>query len=262
MQKELLTSLGLSKDETIIYSFLLENGEATAGVIIKKNPFKRGTVYNILKSLKEKGIVEENEDTKIAKFKALHPSHLLKFAEEQERNAQLNKEALNTILPDFISRYNLSQEKPGVRFYEGIQANQRLYEDILRTNEDYQFVRMTYESTFKEAVKPVFKQFMKKRIKQGLKVRAITPADDKHATEEARKEQERKDKDILFDRTWVDPKLYNAPVEIDIYGDRVAMMSYGKEFIGMIIQSKQISDAMKQLFELARIGAKVKSGMV
>jgi len=76
---------------------------------------------------------------------------------------------------------------------------------------------------------------------------------------EGRKEQEKKDQDILFDRTWVSTSLYNSPVEIDIYGDRVAIMSYGKEFVGTIIQSEQISKALKQVFELARVGAKVKS---
>ena len=48
----------------------------------------------------------------------------------------------------------------------------------------------------------------------------------------------------------------NTTLEIDIYGNKVALLSFGKELIGTIIESKQIAEALKQIFDLAKLGAK------
>ena len=259
MDIERLKNLGLRKEEIDVYLFMLPKKSVKAGEIIKKTGLKRGTVYNILVNLANKELIEEIKKTKVAQWRVKHPSGILALVEKQELNLSESKEALTKSLPALLTQYNLAHERPGVRFFEGIAGNEQLYNDILSVGQDYYLLRPVYESTFKEQVKPVFKQFMKKRISHNLRVKAITPADDKHVAPEGRKEQEKKDQDILFDRTWVSTSLYNSPVEIDIYGDRVAIMSYGKEFVGTIIQSEQISKALKQVFELARVGAKVKS---
>ncbi len=47
---------------------------------------------------------------------------------------------------------------------------------------------------------------------------------------------------------------YDAPVEIDIFGNKVAILSFGDELIGMIIESKQIASSLRQLFILATLG--------
>ena len=39
--------------------------------------------------------------------------------------------------------------------------------------------------------------------------------------------------------------MYTAPVEIDIFGDKVAILSFGKELVGMIAESKQIASIVK-----------------
>jgi hypothetical protein len=49
----------------------------------------------------------------------------------------------------------------------------------------------------------------------------------------------------------------NFPIdnEIDIYKNKVAIASYGKEMFGMIIESEEIAKAQKAIFELAWRGA-------
>ena len=56
-------------------------------------------------------------------------------------------------------------------------------------------------------------------------------------------------------RTQIQKEDYQARAEISIYGDKVAIISFGKEAIGMIIQSQQIADAQRQLYLLAERGA-------
>ena len=61
----------------------------------------------------------------------------------------------------------------------------------------------------------------------------------------------------LLDRQFMPNELYTAPVEMDIYGNRVSFIAYGETLTGIIIDNKHIADAMRQLFMLARTGAEV-----
>ena len=54
---QLLTSLGLSKNEAKVYLALLDLGSATAGKIAEKSKVHRTNVYDALERLIEKGVV-------------------------------------------------------------------------------------------------------------------------------------------------------------------------------------------------------------
>ncbi len=58
---ETLESLGLSEAEARVYLALLETGSTLAGPIIKKTGLHRGTTYQILQRLKEKGLFLQSE---------------------------------------------------------------------------------------------------------------------------------------------------------------------------------------------------------
>ncbi|MBU2442745.1 MAG: helix-turn-helix domain-containing protein, partial [Nanoarchaeota archaeon] len=54
---DILEDLGLSEAEAKVYLALLETGSTLAGPIIKKTGLHRGTTYQILQRLIEKGLV-------------------------------------------------------------------------------------------------------------------------------------------------------------------------------------------------------------
>jgi hypothetical protein len=62
--------------------------------------------------------------------------------------------------------------------------------------------------------------------------------------------------------TWVPEQAYSAPVEISVYNSRVAIISFGEEAVAMLIESPQVADALRQIFAMAKVGAKqmMKSG--
>ncbi|MBA3679398.1 hypothetical protein H0W80_04420 [Candidatus Saccharibacteria bacterium] len=64
------------------------------------------------------------------------------------------------------------------------------------------------------------------------------------------------DKKMLLMRTFYDPKLFDMPVEINIYGDKVAYLSFGEEVIGTIIHSPQIAQAQRELFNMIKLASK------
>jgi sugar-specific transcriptional regulator TrmB len=253
-----LQRLGLTKNQVEIYEILLKTGPTSARKIDMKTKIKRGLVYKTLGELKKLGLIESrNEPNMVSVFEPMHPSKLKDLASSRVKNAEAAKKELDSVLERMISRFNTTTDKPHVHFYEGADGNKKLYDDILRSGKEYRLIRSAYEPTYKEKIRPYLQNFTKKRINKKIPVRAITPADI-YPEKKIREKKILEDEKIFIDRTWADKNYYNAPVEIDILENKVAILSYGKEFIGTIIESPQIALAMKQIFELARIGAKVK----
>jgi hypothetical protein len=152
-------------------------------------------------------------------------------------------------LGEMTNLYNTTFSKPGIQFFEGVEGVSAIYQDILRHNTNFYFVRCPHEPTYANKLQPTVQHFIKKRIAQGIHVTAITPQ-DAFVADTQNAELAKKDAKNLLTRIPVSLTQYNAPVEIDVYGDRVALISFGIELIGTIIESPQIAQAFRQLFLL------------
>jgi HTH-type transcriptional regulator, sugar sensing transcriptional regulator len=249
MYEEQLIQLGLSKDQAKIYEILLKNGELQASAIKRHVEISRPLVYKVLGELLNLGLVEKKEDLgKTATFSPAHPSKLQELVENKKKEVDKSADILDSVINNIASDYNLISGKPGIRFFSGIEGIKKIYQDILLVGQDFYLIRPKMEPVFSELVKPVISDFVKIRLRKKMKVTALTPDDiDKEAA--------KRDSEFLFDRTWVPINLYNSPVEINIYGNKVAILSYAKELVGIIIESPQIAESMKQLFTLSKFGA-------
>jgi sugar-specific transcriptional regulator TrmB len=242
---------GLSPEQAIIYSCLIENGQLPAGKISLKTPLKRGLVYKILDQLVEMGVIIKDEKPgKVATFEAAHPMKLNELAETKEKQAKNAQEVLKSILGPLTSDYNLKLSKPGIGYYVGAAGVEKIYDDILRTGQDVFLVRAVYEEKHAVGLHPITDAFIKKRVKAGIKVTALTPQDEFITEKRLAQDAER-----LLTRVIISKEMYNAPVEINIYGNKIALVSYGNELLGLIVESPQIAGAFRQLFNLLRLGA-------
>ena len=62
------------------------------------------------------------------------------------------------------------------------------------------------------------------------------------------------DPKVLLRRTWFSTNDYNAPVEWGAFDDKLYVISFGQEIMGMIIQNQPIADGFKQLFSMLERG--------
>lgn len=250
MYDKFLEQALLTKDQATVYSALLKNGPLPAGRLAKKTPLKRSLVYKILEQLGELGLVEKKDSTgQITVFAAEHPAKLKDLAEKQESGAKEAQAVLDTIMASMVSDFNLVHGKPGIRFFEGVDGLKKIYDDILETGNDFYLVRSIFEPVYTKEIVPIIEKFIQKRVAKKMTVTALTPTDTLGARTPA------SDAKILFKRTWIDKKDYDVPVEIDIYGNKIAFLSFGKELIGVIIESAQIAQSLKKLFLLSRKAA-------
>jgi sugar-specific transcriptional regulator TrmB len=241
-----LLALNFSEKEANVYLALLELGRGNVSTIARKANLNRTTGYHILNALVGKGLVSVSGKEPLQEFIAESPDRILetlqnKFAEYQNK---LNR-AKHTI-PLLKSVHNVS-DRPKIRFYEGREGMKEVYEDTLTSKEPLRAFA-NFDDMHK-ALPEYFPAYYKRRAKKGLSIKGVVPL-TKEALER-QKHNQAEAREMVFVPA---DKYYFSP-EIDMYDNKLMIASW-KERLGIIIESVEIADAMKKIFELAWIGAK------
>ncbi len=248
MDAELLEQAGLNQTQSRAYLALIAGGSLTPPQLALKIQITRTNAYEVLKQLVELELaVNAGTGAKLA-YRPANPTVLEKLMEQKRTQIMTDENRLRSLMPQLMTYFYTYSEQPGVRFYQGKEGITKVYEDILRTRQPTYFLRSTADDKFMGAA--FYDKFKLQRAKLGIKTIALTPdvpnVNHDPSIDEAN----------LTHRIWFNPKLYDAPVEWNIYGNKVAILSFGEEALGTIIESPQIAGAMKQMFELMRRGLK------
>lgn len=136
--KEYLQLAGLSRDQALVYEYLLKQGMLPASKIaVGVKTIERTLVYKVLDRLTELGLVlKKDQPGKVAVFEVAHPMKLSELVENQIQKAERAKQAMEFISPTLLSDFNLNVGKPGVEFYEGLDGGIRALKDSLKARGD------------------------------------------------------------------------------------------------------------------------------
>jgi sugar-specific transcriptional regulator TrmB len=247
IKKEQLTELGFSGKEAGVYLALLELGPSTTTEISRRADINRTTGYDILESLVSEGLINLIGETKIQKFVAESPENVISFLENKIKQNQEKLKQAHILLPELLSVYNV-KEKPKVKFYEGIERVKEAFEDTLNTKGEI-LAYAVGTDMFKSVGREYFKDYTEKKVKNGIHVRVIAPND-----EESR-EIVSKDKEELRESVLVSKEQFYFSTEVNIYNNKILTISW-KEKFAVIVESEEIANAQRKVFELAWLGAK------
>ncbi|MFA6383170.1 MAG: helix-turn-helix domain-containing protein [Parcubacteria group bacterium] len=232
-----LEKLGLDDKEAKIYLALLELGEANIQQIAKKSGVKRTTVYDIIESLKEKGLLSSATRHKKITYSAEDPRTLEEKLDER-------KNTLKRIMPELLSIANAMDKKPKIRFFEGSEGIKEVYKDTLKYPSSELLAWVS-----DEAVTVFDKDFLEgyylpKRIEKKIWVRAI-------GTESTEmKNYKNLDEKSLRKTKIISANQFPIHVEINLYGkNKIAVMSFSEK-IGLIVESQKIFTTLKSIFEM------------
>jgi sugar-specific transcriptional regulator TrmB len=236
-----LLGFSLTEKEAEIYVAALELGRGTASEIARKAGISRTNSYNMLDALVTKGLIEISGKAPKHEYVAASPENLTAYVERQREEAQANAEKVRGFVSELKSIQKVG-DRPKVTFYEGTEGLKRVYEDTLTSSETVRGYA-TYE-TLQGALKNYFPQYYKRRAAKGIFGRCITP--DTPSARERILHNKEEARDIVR----VPADKYTFIPEIDIYDNKVMIASW-REKLGIIIESAEIADAMKKIFELA-----------
>jgi sugar-specific transcriptional regulator TrmB len=249
---ETLTTLGLSQKEAAVYISTLELGRGTVSHISRKAGINRTTGYDILDSLTNLGLVRVSGKEPKQEYVAESPNNLVLMLEKRLQKTRDAIEKARTFVPELESVHTVS-DRPQVKFYEGVEGIQQVYEDTLTSTEEIRAYG-NYDEVY-SVLKNYFPGYYERRVAKGIHIRGIAPRTS--LSEERRKMDPKEGRELAL----VDKEKYSISPEIDIYDNKVMIASW-REKLGIIIESKEIADAMKKIFELAWAEAKRLDGTV
>jgi len=243
MLEKYLMDAGLSDKEAKIYLALLQVEKDSVVDLAKKTKIKRPTVYTILDSLNKKGLVSQIEQDKKVRYVAESPERLHSFLERKEMNlkelkAQFDKE----IIPQIKSLQRETGEKPIVKYFSGKEGVVSIIDDVFDYKPDGSPVYILYS---KDLVDELFKseetdKYKKARITNKVKAKVIYNWS-----------KGEKPSDELAERVRVDEKKYPFSADITVYKNKVRISILGKQLSGIYIESKDLAETLKSLFNLA-----------
>ena len=237
---------GLSSNEVSAYLALLDLGKGTVSQISRKAGLNRTTGYDILDRLVAKRLVSISGKEPKQEYLAESPDRIENLLLDELEEKQNQLENARKTIPQLKSMHNVAG-RPQIRFYEGTEGLRQVYEDTLTSNEPIR-AYASVEDVHK-ALPNYFPQYYKRRTQKNIPIRAIFTD-----TPEGR-ELSKHDEEEIRQSAFVSAQQYGFHPEINIYDNKIMIASW-REKLGIIIESGEIADAMKKIFELAWIAAK------
>ncbi len=244
MEKELiqiLISLGLTDKESKVYLAATESGTSPVSQIAQKAGINRVTTYDILEKLKQRGLISHFTKKQIKYFVATKPETLL---EEFEKRTN----SLRVALPK-LKRLTGETAHPRVRYFEGIEGIKAIYADTLSSKTE--ILNYSNSLEIRKNWPSYDTEYVEKRAKKQIFLKGICQND------EYGKKVHELDKKNFREMRILDPSQFDFTNEINIYDDKVAIISFKDELIGMIIESAEIANSQRTIFDMCWKFAKI-----
>ncbi len=230
-----LQKIGLSEKEAKVYLAALELGPSVVSDIAQKAKINRVTTYDILEKLIHKGFMSFYARKGVKYFSPTDPEIMIK--EVKRRTDDLVKS-----LPE-LRRIHGKTNHPSVQYFEGIDGIKTIYSDTLKSKTEI----LNYANSKEVRIHwPNYdEEYVEKRVKNKIYLRGIAPYDEYGL------KVKNEDKKYYREIRLVPLEEFGFTNEINIYDDKVAIISFKDELIGMIIESPEIANTQRAIFKMA-----------
>jgi sugar-specific transcriptional regulator TrmB len=244
---QILEEFGLSERQAKVYLAALELGEATVSQIAQKAQIERTGTYYVLEALQRKGLFSRFHKVNKELYLAADPTEILSLSRKRE-------ELIEKHMPEFKAFQKLSNSRPHVRLYEGIDGIKAVMQLTIKKKKNEILAFSGYRLA-EETALFYGKEYLEFSLNY-IKERARRKIFERVITEDSPQARQRKknDKDELREMRIVPKEKFLFANEINILDDWVAVISY-KELIALVIESKEFTRTMRTIFELSWDGA-------
>lgn len=239
-----LIDFGLTEKEARAYLALLELEVAGVQKISDLANLNRSSTYVTLESLIKKGLVNFSADKKVREYTAISPEAILRIAEESASKKEQVLKKIESILPEMKALYKGTKKKPVVNVYEGKVGLINVFNDSLKNQE--KIIRI-YSNPYilGQYIYEHIPKYVAQRLKLGIKMYGIHP-DTKPNRELIKNIPRRIDHSVL-----IPVGKINIDADLAIYDNKISYMTKDNGGLGIIIESKEMANVMKMIFDLA-----------
>lgn len=231
-----LKHIGLLENEAKVYLAMLELGPAPMLEIAAKAGINRPTAYAQLETLKKKGLVSTQTKGKKHLFIAEDPEQLEILVNQEKKLLSQKEEELTSILPELRDMFNLAEEKPHVRFFEGKEGLVRMQKDVLTSGVESVTGITALDDLFRIFPEHI-RSYTPKRVQHGIRSKLIYTASEPILKEH--------DKEMLREARYIPAADFDYHADILIYGDRISISALQGKLSGLIINHKDLADSFR-----------------
>lgn len=234
---EILKKIGLEEREATVYLASLSLGPTTVLKLARACDIKRTTLYGIIESLKQKGLIS-------IKLKGLKQIYSPENPEKLERILESRQNEFKSLLPEFLGLYKLKGEESVIKYYTGMTKMQEIYLDTLqeiKPNEDYLVI--TNQQKWYDLDPEFAKSYIEKRAKLDIITRLLFQ-DSVIAREHKQFERNYNEKIKILPN--------NSPLNVDtiLLPEKMIVLELTPPYMTVVIENKSIVELHKEMFEI------------
>ena len=230
-----LRSLGLLESEVKVYLAALERGPSTVIDIADGPKLSRPATYTAIDTLTARGLMSTVQMGKRRLFAEEHPDRLLEYAKRRESELAERIADLQRALPELALR--VGGDKPIVKVFEGKEGIHAIIED-LKQSQPKTLDEITNVSAMLTVLTVSDLAPLRAELQKiGARIRGlyVGPAGSSPIS---------------------DARMLPAPFlqfkgDIEIYGDKVAFITFAGALHSVIIENAVIAQTVRTLFDLA-----------
>lgn len=253
MNTSIFVEAGLTDSEAAVYSCLIKNSPIAPPSLAKLIKESRTNTYKLLESLEKLGLAHKDESEKKIKYWAKSPYALIENINRQKSEILLKQEKLKASMPYLEKIYDENNNQPGIRYFPGTEGVIEIYEDMLEKNKPILTMHVNANKSTQYTIDELHE--IKNRLAKKNIKRHIFCVDDNYCdlSENDRMPTKESDKIMHITRTWLKKEDYNSPVEWNVYGESVAIISYGLKPTSLIIENDTIANSLREMFHLLQV---------
>ncbi len=262
-----LQEAGLTEYEANTYVVLISSNGLPASTVLKKvneelenfyqnkenktKEFKkisRQNVYKVLDDLIALNLAtKKNEEKGKTLFYALTPKNLSEKLKMDKMRIENSQFKLDKIIDDLDNVFSINSNKPGIQFSEGLENIDKIYDDMLKSNDTiYTYIDPQMDIEDKETKKHT-QYYLKKREKLGIKKKIII-FNNKYNVKEW---------EGIYNTKWTEKRISKKqeseriPTIIHIYNGKIAYINFidYDHITAFIIQDEYIYKVQRRIFE-------------
>lgn len=230
-----LLDYGLTNKQAKVYLAALQLGTANVQAIAEKAGVERTNTYDAIEGLIDKRLMSITTSGKKRFFSAEPPEALRQVIKEKESK-------LIQLLPELRSLHNVSDFKPRIRFYPGVEGYKAVYEDTLTVSDRLLFGIYSSQDIIDVLGMDFIRRIINQRVEKGITLRVIRPRETEVAGLWPAGEEELREVRLA-------PKGMIFPLVTFVYDNKVIILSSKRETFGLVMESHDIALAHQNYFK-------------
>jgi sugar-specific transcriptional regulator TrmB len=239
MNKETLTSFGLSKRESEAYYTLLQVEEALASELSEKTKESRTNMYDTLNSLIKKGLVSYVIKNNKKYFMATNPRKLLEWLELKKQEIEHEKQTAEKLIPELLKLKLPTEKSVIVEVYEGKEGIRTMLKETVDSSviAKKEFLIFGAIAGHLRELDPIYhERYYKERQEKKIHTRYIFIEGEKHPM-------------APYSEYRYLPKHYKSFVATAIHGEEVSFWLLTNPPVVILVKNKGFAETYRNNFE-------------